>query len=95
MTAPATKDVLFGGRAGATGTLQLAPRLALLASVTVGGPLARTSGFAANQVTAVGGVIDIERTFHRWDLYANVSLNDFGQLSGLYWSAGFVHRWGG
>jgi len=92
---PATRGVVFVGRAGASATVQLLPRLALFAGLTVSGPFARSGSLTADDVTGVGGNLAIQQTLHHWDLYANASINDFTSTARVFWSAGFIHRWGG
>jgi hypothetical protein len=92
--APASAGTLLGAHAGASVTVQVAPRLAFQTGAGVGGTIAKTSSLADERPVAFGPFAQLQQTVFRWDFYANFSLIDVTRSARPYFSAGFVHRWG-
>jgi hypothetical protein len=75
--------------------VQLLPRLAFETGAGVSGAIAKSASLADDRRVALGAFVQLQQTFHHWDLYANFNLGDLTRSAKPYWSAGLVHRWGG
>ena len=95
LNAPASAGTLLGGHAGVSVTVQLLPRLAIQTGGSVSGALEKSTSLADDRPAALGAFVALQQTLHHWDLYASLSLSDLTRSAKPFWSAGFVHRWGG
>jgi hypothetical protein len=93
--APASAGTLLGGGATTAVDMQLLPRLVLETGASVSGAIAKSSSLAVDRPAELGGFVQLQQTLHHWDLYANLNLSNVTRSARPFWSAGFVHRWGG
>lgn len=81
---------LFGG---AGPEIQITPRLALSGRAVVTVPVANSTRLLPATTWDLGS--ELLFAFARWDLYADLGLDDATHLGRLFAAAGVVHRWGG
>lgn len=95
MMMPASAGTAVVAEIEVSAQVQLAPRLALDAGGGVAFPVTHSASLLIDPRASGYAFAEIVQTFHAWDFYANLGIDDLTDARVLYGSAGFVHRWGG